>query len=502
MSREIADLAIRYIQTDVSDLRERNDVMWELYRETGDRGWNSRLSEQMFDDAEILARAVNSSESVSDVAGKISQAVVNYNALRIGIKDPGLFRQLKIDREDALDSIARYEDTIDRARGGGRRTEYRDVRRTERPSRGSERNVSRSDDRYGVNSRQSDMGRYESRRTVQSPPPAPEPRTRETQPAPVVETAKENIVKYDQHRLATQWFIPMTTDDASRRTSTVEDFKTAYLDPVVAEMVKRSTGGSRTNKKTAIYQVIPSPIELESHPSMDMYSIVQALGEDYDSKVTYFLNLHRPSPITLHFSEKPEFPTPKEITHASNIALMESLIDGLDETLARSFIERVTQRVQVLMARVFGTDYEIDSYWLDGNQLAGVILAAGHLTYAKLWDALAEVIYHQCLTFNITKSQSEKPDEDGLPWRLEFHTQINAVLIPLHSGNAPLSMEDPTQLNRVDPRDCPELHRFLCAAFDRHREEDPSYINLVYFNNGDCLEAAKMGDDWFVTKYK
>lgn len=526
MSRQIADLAIDYIKRDIVDLSRNSEAGEELRRLTAGRNWDSERVDSIMDDIDALSEVAGRESSPQDAADKIAKSVYNFNLFDLALRDSRLSGGLAQGPREMRDYIDRYSEIIRSARRGdsdryrGRdydrrdrgRDRYRDDRRDRDYGRdydrrdrdrdyGRDREYSRrpraDEDRYGVNARPEPARPDMSRTSVLRPReevvrPAPEPQP--VEPQIVVEEA---IVEYNQHRLAAEWFKPMTSADAGKQPSTVEDFNAVMIDPMVEALVKATTSSSRTPKKNAALVIYEPQIELpENDGAMDMLTIVEALGDRHNPKSAYLLNLRRDCPYRVTDGGEPDLTPPEVITHSSNLWLLSALFDDVDDSIARAYTLAVTKRVNKLIKWYISPECEIDSYWLDANSFSKMLVSSGALAWAKIWDDLAPVIRQQCLSMTTDVKQVPVEGEEARTERsMVPHTNMRALVLPLHSANAPLSLKYPHQLNLLSERNCPKLHTLVKMAFN----DDRSVINLIYFSNGDKLEVVYKDDEYYVT---
>ena len=306
-------------------------------------------------------------------------------------------------------------------------------------------------------------------------------------PSPTPNAQVEAVMRYDQHRAAVEWFTPISSSDVSKKPANVSEFNTLFIDPIVKDLVTGDllVSNTRSKREVSVYRH-ETPIIFNERLGLDLLNAVSAIGKSFNKDAAYRFSAVRPQSFS--FNLKPaEIPVPTEpATHEGNQRLISELFGEVSEYLGREYVRQLTKRAVDLMHWFVADDIKFDSYVLDGNAVTSMLIDEGQLVTAKKWANLAERIAAQCLNYSVeTKS-------DALV-ELTLQPPYECLLLPVHSGTAPLSVSDRTQPNRIDKTECKEFLSLITAAFD----SDSLAINHVYFSNGDCLEVFCKDNDWY-----
>ncbi len=297
----------------------------------------------------------------------------------------------------------------------------------------------------------------------------------------------EAIMRYDQHRAAVEWFTPISSSDVSKKPANVSEFNALFIDPVVKDLVTGDllVSNTRSKREVSIYRHEP-PVIFNERLGLDLLNVVSAIGKSFNKEVAYRFSGVRPQSFS--FNLKPnEIPVPTEpATHEGNQRIISELFGEVSEYLGREYVRQLTKRAVDLMHWFVVDDINFDSYVLDSNAVTSMLIDEGQLVTAKKWANLAERIAAQCLNYSV-ETKSEELVE------LTLQTPYECLLLPVHSGTAPLSVSVRTKPNRIDKAECKEFLSLIVSAFDSNSLS----INHVYFSNGDCLEVFCKDNDWY-----
>ena len=297
----------------------------------------------------------------------------------------------------------------------------------------------------------------------------------------------EAIMRYDQHRAAVEWFTPISSSDVSKKPANVSEFNALFIDPVVKDLVTGDllVSNTRSKREVSVYRH-ETPVIFNERLGLDLLNAVSAIGKSFNKEVAYRFSGVRPQSFS--FNLKPnEIPVPTEpATHEGNQRIISELFGEVSEYLGREYVRQLTKRAVDLMHWFVTDDINFDSYVLDSNAVTSMLIDEGQLVTAKKWANLAERIAAQCLNYSV-ETKSEELVE------LTLQTPYECLLLPVHSGTAPLSVSVRTKPNRIDKTECKEFLSLIVSAFDSNSLS----INHVYFSNGDCLEVFCKDNDWY-----